>query len=108
MDGEVVSNVSVNACNMNYKGKEVKLIQLGTVMTDTDHRGKGYARMLMEEVMKDYEGKVDGMYLFANDSVLEFYPRFGFMEGKEYQSSKDITIIGENKATPVPMNDKKD
>ena len=108
IDGEVVSNVSVNACNMNYKGKEVKLIQLGTVMTDTDHRGKGYARMLMEEVMKDYEGKVDGMYLFANDSVLEFYPRFGFKEGKEYQYSKDVTISGENKTTPVPMNDKKD
>lgn len=108
IDGEVVSNVSVNACNMNYKGKEVKLIQLGTVMTDPDFRGKGYARMLMEEVMKDYEGKVDGMYLFANDSVLEFYPRFGFKEGKEYQYSKNVTISGENKATPVPMNEKKD
>ncbi len=108
LDGEVVSNVSVNACNMNYKGKEVKLIQLGTVMTDPDHRGKGYAGMLMEEVMKDYEGMVDGMYLFANDSVLEFYPRFGFKAGKEYQYSKDVTLSGENKAAPVPMNDKKD
>ncbi|SEM36236.1 Acetyltransferase (GNAT) domain-containing protein [Butyrivibrio sp. ob235] len=107
-DGEVVSNVSVNACNMNYKGKTVKLIQLGTIMTDPDHRGKGYARMLMEEVMKDYEEKVDGIYLFANDSVLNFYPRFGFHEAKEYQYSKEVSIIGENKAKMIALNGKDD
>ena len=108
IDGEVVSNVSVNACNMNYKGKIVKLIQLGTIMTDNDHRGKGYARFLMEEVIKDYGGKVDGIYLFANDSVLEFYPKFGFMEAKEYQYTKEVTISGECKAQNIPLNGKAD
>ncbi len=108
VDGEVVSNVSVNACNMNYKGKIVKLIQLGTIMTDSDHRGKGYARTLMEEIMKDYEGKVDGIYLFANDSVLEFYPKFGFKEVKEYQYSKEVTISNECKAEMIPLKDKND
>ncbi len=108
IDGEVVSNVSVNACNMNYKGRIVKLIQLGTIMTDVDHRGKGYARTLMEEIMKDYEGKVDGIYLFANDSVLEFYPKFGFREAKEYQYSKEVSIAGESKAEQVPLNNRDD
>jgi GNAT superfamily N-acetyltransferase len=108
IDGEVVSNVSVNACNMNYKGKIVKLIQLGTIMTDNDHRGKGYARVLLEEVIKDYDGKVDGMYLFANDSVLEFYPKFGFKEAKEYQYTKEVTISGECKAQNIPLNGKAD
>jgi predicted N-acetyltransferase YhbS len=107
-DGEVVSNVSVNACNMNYKGKIVKLIQLGTIMTDSDHRGKGYARVLMEEVLKDYAGKVDGIYLFANDSVLEFYPKFGFKKAKEYQYSKEVSISGEYTAQNVPLSDKID
>ncbi|SDB22434.1 Acetyltransferase (GNAT) domain-containing protein [Pseudobutyrivibrio sp. YE44] len=108
IDGEVVSNVSVNACNMNYKGKTVKLIQLGTIMTDADHRGKGYARMLMEEIMKDYEGNVDGIYLFANDSVLEFYPKFGFKEAMEYQYTKDVTISSDCKAEQVPLKDNND
>jgi predicted N-acetyltransferase YhbS len=108
IDGEVVSNVSVNACNMNYKGQEVKLIQLGTIMTYPEHRNKGYARMLMEEALKDYAGKVDGIYLFANDSVLDFYPKFGFKVAKEYQYSKKVSQSGENRATPVPMNDEKD
>ncbi|MCR5608770.1 MAG: GNAT family N-acetyltransferase [Lachnospiraceae bacterium] len=108
IDGEVISNVSVNACNMNYNGKVVKLIQLGTIMTNPDHRGKGYARMLMEEVLKDYEGKADGIYLFANDSVLDFYPKFGFKETKEHQYSKEVSIDGEDKTTKVSMKDKKD
>ena len=108
IDGEVVSNVSVNACNMNYKGQIVKLIQLGTIMTDDDYRGKGYARALMEEVMKDYDGKVDGIYLFANDSVLEFYPKFGFKEAKEYQFTKEVIISGECTAQNVPLRDKID
>ncbi len=108
IDGEVVSNVSVNACNMNYKGQIVKLIQLGTIMTDDDYRGNGYARVLMEEVLKDYDGKVDGIYLFANDSVLEFYPKFGFKEAKEYQYSKEVIISGECTAQNVPLRDKID
>ena len=108
IDGEVVSNVSVNACNMNYKGEIVKLIQLGTIMTDKDHRGKGYARTLMEEIMKDYEGKVDGIYLFANDSVLEFYPKFGFKEAKEYQYTKEVAISNKYNAEMVQLNGKND
>lgn len=108
LDGEVVSNVSVNICNMNYKGEIVNLIQLGTIMTDNGHRGKGYARALMEDIMRDYEGKVDGIYLFANDSVLEFYPKFGFREAKEYQYSKEVTISDECKAEMVPLKGKSD
>ena len=105
-DGKVVSNVSVNACNMNYEGRIVKLIQLGTIMTDPDYRGKGYSRVLMERVISDYKDKVDGIYLFANDSVLDFYPRFGFKTGKEYQYSKDVDNTGEDRTALVPMADK--
>ncbi len=108
IDGKVVSNVSVNRCNVNYNGKTVKLIQLGTVMTDPDFRGKGYARELMEQIISDYEGKVDGMYLFANDSVTSFYPLFGFKEGKEYQFSKEVQNDGERLVAPVSMSCKED
>ncbi|MBP5607856.1 MAG: GNAT family N-acetyltransferase [Lachnospiraceae bacterium] len=108
IDGKVVSNVSVNRCDMNYKGTIVTLIQLGTVMTDPDHRGKGYSRMIMEKIMADYEGKADGMYLFANDSVKEFYPKFGFKEGREYQYSKEVALAGNRCVIPVVMNTRKD
>ena len=105
-DGKIVSNVSVNTCNMNYDGRIVKLIQLGTIMTDPDYRGKSYSRILMERVISDYKDKVDGIYLFANDSVLDFYPKFGFKIGKEYQYSKSVDNAGDAQAALVPMTDK--
>ncbi|MEE3496093.1 MAG: GNAT family N-acetyltransferase, partial [Butyrivibrio sp.] len=107
-DGKIVSNVSVNACNMNYDGRIVKLIQLGTVMTDPDYRGREYARMLMEKIIEDYENKVDGIYLFANDSVVDFYPKFGFRKSREYQFSKAVKIDTERTAQLVPMAEKSD
>ena len=55
IDGKVVANVSVNRCDVSYNGETKSLIQLGTVMTDPDHRGKGYARELMEKIIFDYE-----------------------------------------------------
>lgn len=108
IDGKVVSNISVNACNMNYDGRIVKLIQIGTVMTDPDYRGRGYARMLMEKIIEDYENKVDGIYLFANDSVVDFYPKFGFRKSREFQFSKAVNNDAERTAQLVPMSEKRD
>ena len=87
IDGKVVANVSVNRCDMNYNGSVLKLIQLGTVMTDTDYWGKGYARILMEKIMQEYEDRTDGMFLYAYDSVLEFYLKFGFYEKRNISTA---------------------
>lgn len=89
-DGKVLANVSVNRMDMNWNGKKYSLIQLGTVMTAEEHRNRGLIRRLMEEIEKDYEGQWDGMYLFANDSVLDFYPRFGFRPEREFQYYKEV------------------
>lgn len=78
-DGDrVVANVSVNKMNLVLNGKDVKAIQLGTVMTHPDYRNQGLAAELMEIVIAKYEEECEFIYLFANDSVLEFYPKFGF------------------------------
>ena len=83
--GKVVSNVSVN--KMQFKvGDTIKnYIQLGTVMTDEAYRGRGLNREIMDEILQEYAGKVDGIYLFGNDSVLDYYPRFGFVPCEEYE-----------------------
>lgn len=80
----VVANVSVNLLNLMIDGEKKKAIQIGTVMTDPAYRNRGLSRKLMEEVLKTYEGQYDIMYLFANDSVLHFYPKFGFQPSNEY------------------------
>lgn len=86
MYGErIVSNVSVNLMNFVVDGAVRKYIQLGTVMTDADYRGQGLNRQIMERILEEYAGKVDGIYLFGNDSVVDYYPKFGFRPAKEYE-----------------------
>lgn len=100
----VVSNISVNRCDMEWDGEVLHLIQLGTVMTDPEYRGRGYSRLLMEEILRDYAGRVDGIYLFANDTVLDFYPKFGFRKRSEYQYSKNVQQVNAPSAQKVPMD----
>lgn len=85
IDGKVVANVSVNTTEFEVNGVRKCYIQLGTVMTDKAYRGQGLIRTIMEEIENEYAGKVDGWYLFANDKVLDFYPKFGFQPAKEYE-----------------------
>lgn len=94
-DEKVVANVSANKFNIIYNGELKKAIQLGGVMTDENYRNKGLIRNLMDTILKEYED-YDLIYLFANDSVLEFYPKFGFkkvIEGKYEIDTKEITKL---------------
>lgn len=110
MDGKVVSNVSVNHMNFLWHGKRKFFIQLGTVMTDEAYRNRGLLRQIMKEIEQDYGTKADGFFLFANDSVLDFYPKFGFEQSTEYQCTREITseisTIKEPAIEQVPMRDK--
>jgi len=91
LDGDkVVSNVSVNVMDFSYMGEKMRFIQIGTVMTDLEYRNQGLNRYLMGQVLREWRDKCDLVYLFANDSVLEFYPKFGFVPTREYQCSKEI------------------
>ncbi len=104
MDDKVVANVSVNRTDMRI-GDEVKhFIQLGTVMTDEAYRNQGLIRKIMEQIEMDHLENVDGMYLFASDSVLDFYPKFGFEKSVEYQYSKKVTNTGACQLEQVIMN----
>lgn len=89
--GKIVANVSVNVIDFIVLGEKKTYVQIGTVMTDTEYRGFGLSRFLMEKVLEEWESKVELIYLFANDSVLDFYPRFGFEMCQEYQYSAHIS-----------------
>ena len=104
IDGEVVSNVSVNKTNMLVNGEIKHFIQLGTVMTSELYRNRGYIRMIMNEILSDYSEIVDGMYLFANDSVCEFYPKFGFVQSKEYYHTKKLNNVDESNMRKCVMD----
>ncbi len=95
LDGEaVVANVSVNRMALVIAGKPVRGIQLGTVMTAEPYRRRGLSRFLMQRVLAEWAGKADLVYLFANDSVLDFYPKFGFVPVEETQYTLDLPAQG--------------
>jgi GNAT superfamily N-acetyltransferase len=102
-DGKIVANVSVNRTDMVIDGQRKHLYQLGTVMTYPEYRNRGYIRTIMAEVEKDIAG-ADGIYLFANDEVLDFYPKFGFVRNREFVYSREVTQEGECTAKQMPMD----
>lgn len=108
VDGKVVANVSVNRTAFEVNGEEKNYIQLGTVMTDKSYRNQGLIREIMKEIDKDYAGKVDGIYLFANNEVLSFYPKFGFETAKQYEYMKTLEGSGLKLFSKIPMNCKAD
>ncbi len=86
LDGDkVIANISVNNMLFEVDGRMQLFLQLGTIMTDPDYRGQGLCHQLMEQIITDYGQDVDGIYLFANDEAVNFYPKFGFKVSKEYE-----------------------
>lgn len=103
IDGRVVANVSLNRTDMVMGGKRRRIYQLGTVMTAPEYRNLGYSRKIMEAIEKD-TADADGIYLFGNDSVLEFYPRFGFRQNREFIHHRSVHQAGESRMVNVPMD----
>lgn len=103
---EVIANVSVNLIDISSDEQTLHLIQLGTVMTKTEYRNLGLIRKIMTEIEKDFAGRIDGMFLFANDAVLNFYPKFGFEKAKEFQYSKQVNNAQKATIKHSPMKSK--
>ena len=98
LDGDkVIANVSVNIMDFKVLGEKKRLIQLGTVMTDEGYRGKGLSKALLNKVIEEWEDKCEFIYLFANDRVLNFYPKFGFKKYNQYQCSLEVTKVESTK-----------
>ena len=89
--GDVVANVSVNIINMVRECGKKRYLQLGTVMTEETYRNQGLCRYLIQHVLEKREEKYDAVFLFANDSVLDFYPKFGYQAVPQYQHTMTIS-----------------
>lgn len=106
IDDKVISNVSVNQIDLYINGDKKQGLQIGTVMTHPDYRGRGLSKKLMDYILKQYEGKYDVMYLFANQTVLDFYPKFGFKRMEEYQYYLTYKPVGTLAASIQHLNGK--
>jgi GNAT superfamily N-acetyltransferase len=95
-DNKVISNVSVSTIEFIIAEEKKIGIQIGTVMTEKEYRNRGLNKYLLEQVLDEWKEKADFIYLFANSSVLEFYPKFNFEIVNEYQYSK---LVNDNSNT---------
>ncbi|HCM88588.1 MULTISPECIES: GNAT family N-acetyltransferase [Vagococcus] len=91
IDNKVIANVSVTKSELVIDQEKYQVIQIGTVMTHKKYQKQGLSRKLMECVLADYQNKCDYIYLFANETVLEFYPKFGFKRLGEVETVINVS-----------------
>ena len=87
---KVISSVAVCINDIVWMNQRKRYLQISTVMTLPEYRNKGFNRFLMDAVISEWNDKCDSIYLLANDSVVNFYPKFDFEKFYEYQYSKSI------------------
>ncbi|MCP3136310.1 GNAT family N-acetyltransferase [Pyxidicoccus xibeiensis] len=80
-DGRAVANASLMRMRLLVEGREVTAFQFGAVGCVPSHRGRGLARAAMEAALESCGDAP--VILFANKTVLDFYPRFGFVPERE-------------------------
>lgn len=102
----IIANVSINKMELKYQGKEYQAIQIGTVMTHPNYRKQGLATKLINQVISKYEDQYDFFYLFANDAVLDFYPKFGFERVDESSFTIDATSLKKQFSKVKKLNPK--
>lgn len=90
-NNEIIANVSVNKMDLIIDDKIYKALQIGTVMTDERFKNQGLSRKLLNYVLEEYKDKVQFIYLFANEDVLSFYPKFGFKRCYESEYILDVS-----------------
>jgi len=100
----MLSNLCIYKADMISQGQKYQAIQFGAVCTRKSEQGKGLSRLLMEHVLNIY--KDTPAFLFANQSVIDFYPRFGFKQVQTHRPTIKTTINNDpTKAKKLDAND---
>lgn len=77
--GPMVANVSTTKIELLVDKRPHLAYQVGTVATLPEYRGQGLCRHLLERIMEKRGDRP--VFLFANESVLDLYPKFGLYPG---------------------------
>jgi len=94
LEERIIANVSVNRLKLRWDGKYYNALQIGTVMTAPEYQKQGLSYKLLDTVMKEWENKVDFIYLFGNDQALNLYKKFDM---KEFDEHRFFTVLPDHK-----------
>lgn len=106
-EDKIVSHITVSL----FAQTEKTLIQLGTVMTDENYQKQGLNRFLMERIIIDFKDVVAGIFLFANETVLDYYPKFGLIPVPEFEhflSKKNTEYTQKHKKRKLNLENQED
>ena len=87
----IVANASLQRMNIVLRGESITGWQLGAVGVVPEWRGHGLQRRIMHSLLGSV-GEKDIAFLFANDTVLDFYPLFGFKRVTESIFAADHAV----------------
>ncbi|MEZ5278149.1 MAG: GNAT family N-acetyltransferase [Opitutaceae bacterium] len=77
-NGRALSILNATTSNIVIRDHTIRAVQLGTVATHPEFRKTGLSRLLINKVFDRYRDSTDIVFLYANDQVLDFYPKLGF------------------------------
>lgn len=104
-NGRIVSNVCVSEMKILIHGKEHDAIQFSAVGTLPEYRKLGLSRRLMQHVLEKYRASHNFFFLYANESVAGFYPKFGFQKRNENKFVSNSTVVpAETEARKLNLN----
>ena len=87
----IVASASLQRMKIVLRGEWITGWQLGAVGVVPGWRGQGLQRQIMPRLLTT-AGEKDIVFLFANDSVLDFYPLFGFKRVTESVFASDYGV----------------
>jgi len=102
-DNVMLANLCIFKTEMTVKEKHIRANQFGAVCTRECARGKGLSRLLIEHVLSVYSDTP--AFLFANDSVRDFYPRFGFKQVQTYRPTEKVMTNNQVQKTKLCVDD---
>jgi ribosomal protein S18 acetylase RimI-like enzyme len=95
----IVASASLMRMDLVLGGAPVRGWQLGAVGTLPDYRQRGLQREILTRLLAHTDLR-DLVFLFANETVLEFYPRFGFERIREQRFGAEHRAAPQ--AEPLP------
>jgi predicted N-acetyltransferase YhbS len=90
--GRILATVGRSRMDFVINGLNVPGFQLGAVATHVERRLEGLSRRLIECVIDERDDVDQPIILFANDAVLDFYPRFGFKQMRQQRFTTKIAL----------------
>lgn len=99
-EDEVVVNLSTTNLTMMVNHRLFNAVQVGTVMTHPDYRGKGHNSALMRKALDEHK-EADLFFLFADKDAIAYYEKYGFKAYRQYDYMLDLAVSKGDKLDQV-------